>query len=328
MSIAQEAIGSLGVLDTCRALGISRATFYRQQRAQNRLSINRRRAPRRLSSEEESQVLQELTSLRFIDQAVPEIYATLLDEGLYWCSLRTMYRILARHQAVRERRHQVTHPVYQKPELMATGPNQVWSWDITKLRGPAGMHYSLYVVLDIFSRCVVGWIVAEREFGALAECLISETCAKQGIPRDQLILHADRGNAMRSKPVAQLLADLGVTRTHSRPHVSNDNPFSEAQFKTLKYHPTFPERFESLEEAKVFLREFFRWYNHDHRHSGIALMTPDSVHTGEANERWNQRCQVMQQAFQKHPERFVHGEPMPPKPPSEVWINKPIEKAS
>jgi putative transposase len=236
-----------------------------------------------LSQEEKTQVRQVLDSERFQDCAPRQVYATLLDEGEYLCHWRTMYRILDEHGEVRERRNQLQHPVYTKPELLATAPNQLWSWDITKLKGPAKWtYYYLYVVLDVFSRYVVGWMVAEREAANLAEKLIADSCTKQGIEPSQLTLHADRGPSMRSKSVAQLLADLGVTKTHSRPYTANDNPYSESQFKTMKYRPDFPERFDSVVDARSWGREFFRWYNHDHRHSGLGLMTPATVHYGQA----------------------------------------------
>ena len=235
-----------------------------------------------------------------------------------------MYRILNEHQLVSERRNQLRHPTYTKPELLATGPNQLWSWDITKLRGPTKWtYYYLYVILDVYSRYVPGWLIAEHESARLAEHLIAETCAKQAIVPDQLTLHADRGSAMRSKPVALLLADLGVTKTHSRPYVSNDNPYSEAQFKTMKYRPGYPDRFGSIQDARAWARPFFHWYNHEHYHSGLALLTPATVHYGHAQAVLEQRQETLQAAFAAHPERFVRGAPRPPSLPSEVWINKP-----
>lgn len=259
-----------------------------------------------------------------MDKAPAEVYARLLDEGTYYCSIRTMYRILEANHEVRERRNQVRHPAYIKPELLATGPNQVWSWDITKLKGPAKwQNYCLYVIMDIFSRCVVGWMVAERESELLAQRLIADTLRKQGINRDQLVIHADRGAAMRSKPVAQLLAEMGVTKSHSRPHTSNDNPYSEAQFKTLKYHPDFPERFGSLEDARILCRGFFRWYNCEHYHSGIALLTPETVHLGQADVVIQRRSAVLDAAHEAHPERFVRKKPTHPNLPTAAWINPP-----
>ena len=235
-----------------------------------------------------------------------------------------MYRILNEHQEVRERRDQLRHPNYTKPELLATGPNQLWSWDITKLKGPAKWtYYYLYTILDVFSRYVPGWLIAECESATLAKQLIAESCTKQGIEPDQLTLHADRGSAMRSKTVAHLLADLGVTKTHSRPYVSNDNPYSESQFKTMKYRPDFPERFGSIQDARAWARAFFHWYNHEHHHSGLGLLTPVTVHYGQAQAVIEQRRKVLLAAYAAHPERFVRGEPKPPSLPTEVWINKP-----
>jgi putative transposase len=269
-------------------------------------------------------VLEVLHSERFVDVAPKEVFATLLDERVYLCSWRTMYRILARANEVRERRNQLRHPAYTKPELLATKPNEVWSWDITKLLGPAKWTYFyLYVILDIFSRYVVGWMVAERESATLAQRLIDETCDKQGIQPGQLTIHADRGTAMTSKSVALLMADLGVTRTHSRPHVSDDNPYSEAQFKTMKYHPTFPERFGSIQDARAFCRIFFPWYNQEHRHDALALLTPEVVHYGRTEAILEQRRTVLEAAYAAHPERFVRKPPTPEAPPTAAWINPP-----
>jgi putative transposase len=265
-----------------------------------------------------------LNSERFVDCAPRTIYATLLDEQQYLCSWRTMYRILVEADEVCERRNQVRRTGYAAPELLATAPNQLWSWDITKLRGPVRWtYYYLYVILDVFSRAVVGWLIAEREDAELAETLIAETWRKEGIMPQQLIIHADRGSAMTSKVVAQLLADLGVKKTHNRPHVSNDNPFSESQFKTLKYRPSDPDRFGSLVDARQWARAFFAWYNHDHRHSGIALLTPAMVHGGQASRQLAERQRVLDGAYRAHPERFVRGRPVPPALPTAVWINPP-----
>lgn len=274
-------------------------------------------------------MIETLHSDRFVDHAPATIYATLLDEGRYHCSIRTLYRILTAQAAVRERRNQLRHPVYQKPELLATAPNQVWSWDITKLLGPVTWSYFyLYVILDIFSRYVVGWMLAPAESAALAQRLITTTCLKQQIEPGQLTLHADRGSSMTSKPVALLLADLGITKTHSRPYTSDDNPFSEAQFKTLKYRPDFPERFGSLEDARFFCQRFFAWYNSEHRHSGIGLMTPAAVHEGRAATMRDARHQVLRAAYAAHPERFVSKPPQPPRLPHTVWINPPTKQST
>jgi len=269
-------------------------------------------------------VLGVLHSEKFVDKAPQEVYAALLDEGQYVCSIRTMYRLLEASQEVKERRNQLRHPAYQKPELLATAPNQVWSWDITKLLGAVKWTYFyLYVILDIFSRYVVGWMIARGESAVLAEKLIHETCRKQEIQRGQLLIHADRGASMKSKPVALLLSDLGVTKTHSRPHTSNDNPYSEAQFKTLKYRPDFPERFGSLEDARAFCQDFFAWYNFEHHHSGIGLMTPQVVHYGLAQDVFKAREKVLLAAYEAHPERFVRKFPAPLQLPQAVWINPP-----
>jgi putative transposase len=263
-------------------------------------------------------------SERFLDDAPRQVYATLLDEGIYLCHWRTMYRILEAYAEVRERRNHLQYPAYAKPELLATAPNKLYSWDITKLKGPAKWtYYYLYVILDVFSRYVVGWLIAKRESAALAEALIAETCAKQGIEPDQLTIHADRGSSMRSKTVALLLADLGVTKTHSRPYTSTDNPYSEAQFRTLKYRPDYPDRFGSLQDARSWAQAFFHWYNHEHHHSGLGLLTPATVHYGQAEAVRAKRQQVLLEAYAAHPERFVRGVPTPPELPKEVWINKP-----
>jgi putative transposase len=276
-----------------------------------------------LSSQERQQALDLLHSPRFADSSPAQIYATLLDEGCYLCSIRTFYRLLHSHQEVRERRNQLRHPSYQRPELLATAPNQVWSWDITKLRGPIkGSHYSLYVILDIYSRYVAGWLVAEGESKALAERLIRETLTKHSIPPGQLTLHADRGSCMTAQTVAQLLAELEVAKSHSRPHTSNDNPYSEAQFKTLKYCPSFPDRFASIQEARAFCRSFFNWYNNQHRHSGIALITPADVHFDRAQHVLEQRAATLDNAYRAHPERF-NRPPAPKALPDAVWINPP-----
>jgi putative transposase len=288
----------------------------------------RGRQPRALTQQEQQTVLDVLHSDRFADLAPAQIWANLLEESTYFCSVRTMYRILKVHGEVRERRNQLRHPAYTKPELLATRPNEVWSWDITKLKGPVKWTYFyLYVMLDIFSRYVVGWMIADCEASSLAKRLIEESCEKQNIEPGQLTIHADRGPSMKSKPVALLLADLGATKTHSRPHVSNDNPFSEAQFKTLKYRPDFPERFGCIEDSKAFCRDFFAWYNNEHYHSGLNLLTPAMVHYGRAAEIIHCRQQVLDLAYVQHPERFVNKRPVILGPPKEVWINPPVDRA-
>ena len=317
-----------GVAPTCAALGLARATYYRAHRPP-RAAPPARRAPRALTAAERAAVLERLHEPRFVDRAPAEIYAALLDDGQYLCSERTMYRLLAAHAEVRERRNQLRHPMYAAPELLARRPNELWSWDITTLLGPVKWTYFyLYVMLDVFSRFAVGWMLGHRESATLAERFIGETCDRQGIRRQQLTIHADRGSAMTSKPVALLLADLGVTKTHSRPHVSNDNPFSEAQFKTLKYRPDFPERFGSIQDARAFCHSFFAWYNTEHRHGGLGLLTPHDVHYGLADQRRAARATVLAAAYAAHPERFPNGVPQPAACPSEVWINPPRTRAT
>jgi putative transposase len=263
---------------------------------------------------------------RFADLAPAEVWAILLDEGTYLGSQSTFYRLLRAAGETRERRRQAVHPAAVKPELLAVRPDQVWSWDITKLHGPAKWtYYYLYVILDIYSRYAVGWMVATRESAALAEKLIAATCAKQGISRGQLTIHADRGSSMTSKPVTFLLADLGVVQSHSRPHVSNDNPYSEAQFKTLKYRPGFPARFTSIEAARAHCQAFFPWYNTQHRHSGLGLHTAADVHHGNAATIQASRAAVLAAAYHQHPERFVRKPPAPPHLPGTSWINPPEE---
>ena len=317
----------VGTKAACEALGISRASLYRQKETRQTPIVEpaKRSAPARaLGPEEKRRVIELMHSERFMDKAPQEIHATLLDEGIYLCSTRTMYRILEERGELKERRNQLCHPIYEKPELLAEAPNQVWSWDITKLLGPVKWsYYYLYVILDIFSRYVVGWMLASRESATLAQRLIEETCGKQGIQPGQLTVHADRGSSMTSKPVVFLLADLGITKTHSRPHTSNDNPFSEAQFKTLKYRPDFPKRFGSIEDARSFCQNFFIWYNQEHRHSGISLLTPEMLHYGQAQQVLMARHAVMTSAYGVHPERFVHGAPSPMILPKAAWINPP-----
>jgi len=328
MSAAYALSRDVGKKPACEALRVPRATFYRHMTREldtPKENSSRPVPPLALSSEQRQSVVDILHSERFQDKAPYEVYATLLDEGQYYCSIRTMYRILtSEHGCVKERRrrHQRTH--YKKPELLATGPNQVWSWDITKLKGPVKWTYFyLYVIMDIFSRYVVGWMVAHREQDALAKRLIEQSCLKQNIESGQLTVHADRGSSMKSKAVAHLLADLGITKTHSRPHVSNDNPYSESQFKTLKYCPAFPERFGSIQDSRAFCQPFFNWYNKEHRHSGIALMTPQQVHYGMDKKVFNFRSQVLSTAFRRNPIRFKGKMPKPYELPEAVWINKP-----
>ena len=326
MTAALELAARVGVAPACRALGLARATFYRRQRHVSGHRQPRQTPARALDRAERERVLDVLASPRFVDRSPGEVVATLLDEGRYLCSERTMYRVLAAERPVRERRDQLGHPHYAKPELLATAPNQVWSWDIARLLGPERWTYFyLYVLLDIFSRYVVGWMVAERETAALGARLIEDSCLKQDIQPQLLTLHSDRGAPMTAKCTAQLLADLGVTRSLGRPQVSDDNPFSEAQFKTLKYHPGFPGRFDDIQAAIAFCRTFFPWYNREHRHAGIAMLTPGDVHHGRAERILEQRHRTLHDARTRHPERFVHGPPKPQTLPHKVRINPPVE---
>jgi len=315
----------IGTRPASRAPGASPATIYRRRRPPApKPRRPRPKPPRSLSEAERDAVLETSHGERLRDSSPAAVWATLLDEGRYLCSERTMYRLLTGRGSSRERRDQLTHPPYEKPELLAKRPNELWSWDISRPKGPAKWtSYHLYVILDVFSRYVVGWTVQERESAKVAEALIAQACEQQGIRRDRLTLHADRGSSMRSRPVAFLLADLGVTKTHSRPHTSNDNPYSEAHFKTLKYRPAFPARFDSLEHTRAFCRSFFRWYNHEHRHSGIGLMTPESIHHGRAKQAHTARRAVLAAAYAANPERFVRKAPTPPTLPTAAWINKP-----
>ena len=316
-----------GIRPVCAALGVPRATYYRKLRPWH--GPRRWTSPRALSPSERTVVLGALHEPRFCELAPAEVYATLLDEGRYLCSERTMYRVLAANREVRERRDQLRHPAYAAPELLATAPNQLWSWDITKLLGPTTWsYYYLYAVLDVFSRYVVGWMVADCESATLAKKLFIATCERQGIEPGQLTLHADRGSSMKSKCLALTLADLGVTKTHSRPHVSNDNPYSESHFKTLKYRPDFPARFGCLEDARAFCKDFFDWYNLEHHHAGLALLTPYDVHHHLADAKLAQRAVVLASAFAAHPERFVRRFPVPTAPPTAAWINKPVALAA
>jgi putative transposase len=319
----------LGVRAACAALGEAPARWYRRHRqGPPRPKPDRIRAPqpRALTEVERKEVRRVLDSDEHVDQAPATVYAKLLDEGVYLASVSTMYRVLREHDEVRERRRQATHPAATKPELLATKPNQVYSWDITKLLGPAKWTwYYLYVLIDIYSRYVPGWMLAHAENAHLAEALLADTITKQGVTRDQLTLHADRGSPMTAKPVAFLLADLGVTKSHSRPHCSNDNPYSEAQFRTLKYRPDFPERFGSFADAHAHCQRFFRWYNDEHRHSGIGYHTPADVHSGRAELVRVHRAGVLDAAYVAHPERFVRKPPVPPELPTAAWINEPIE---
>jgi putative transposase len=335
--VTDEAIALLapriGTRAACAASGVPQATWYRRHRASPVLPrpapvLHHDRAqPRALAAAERRAILDMLHSARFADTAPAEAWATLLDEGIYLGSVSTYYRVLREAGESRERRAQAAHPAAVKPELAATGPNQVYSWDITKLHGPAKWtYYYLYVILDIYSRYAVGWMVATRESAVLAEKLIAAACGKQAITRGQLSIHADRGSSMTSKPVALLLADLGITQSHSRPHVSNDNPYSEAQFKTLKYRPGFPRRFDSIEAARAHCQDFFPWYNDEHRHGGLGLHTAADIHYGRAEAVQAARAIILAAAYADHPERFVRKPPAPPAIPDGSWINPPEQK--
>ena len=317
---------SVGIRRACEVLGVSRATWYRARKPRSAVGA-RPRPPLALQPGEIEAALAVLHSERFIDLSPRAVHATLLEQNRYLGSVSTFYRLLASRNQSRERRAQRRHPRYARPELLATAPNQLWSWDITKLKGPAKwVYFLLYVILDVFSRCVVGWMVAHRESSELANRLISHACRAHRIPPGQLTPHADRGSSMKSKPVALLLADLGVTKTHSRPHVSNDNPYSEAQFKTLKYRPEFPDRFGSIEDARAHCKAFFHWYNHEHRHSGIAMFTPADVHRGLIEPRLRARQNTLDAAFRAHHNRFKGSPPVAQRPPNQVWINQPIPR--
>jgi putative transposase len=328
IAVVEERRAQVGVGPLCAALGLARATFYRRRGGPppGPGAPRDRRPPRQaLTGADRAAVLTLLHEERYADLPPAQVWAQVLDAGqVPPCSIRTMYRVLAANAEVRERRNVLRHPAYHKPELLATGPNQVWSWDITKLLGPVKWtYYYLYVLLDIFSRYVVGWLLARHEAAALAKVLIAESCERQRIDPGQLTLHADRGPSMTSQPVALLLATLGVVPSHSRPHVSDDNPFSEAQFKTLKYRPDFPARFGAYEDAETFCRRFFPWYNTEHRHGALGLMTPHDIHYGLAAAKWQQRAEVLRAAYAAHPERFPRGVPVPPSLPTAAWINKP-----
>jgi putative transposase len=317
----------IGVRAACRATGRSQASHYRRHRqspAPPRPPHRAQTQPRSLTAVERDTVRALLNSPEFVDKAPATVFHELLDEGVYLASVSSMYRILRAHNEVRERRRQAVHPARVKPELVATQANQVWSWDITKLHGPAKWSYfHLYVIIDVYSRYTVGWLIADRESSALAEQLLADTITKENIDRNTLTIHADNGASMASKPVAFLLADLGVTKSHSRPHTSNDNPFSESQFRTLKYRPDFPATFANLQQARAFCRQFFDWYNRQHRHSGIAWHTPHNVHHGHAAGVHAMRADVLSAAYARNTERFVHGHPRPTDLPTAEWINKP-----
>lgn len=325
MAAIEELAQRIPVSQACAAFGFPRSSLYRKRQPKEPTAKTPRPTPTRaLSADEQMTVREVLNSERFADQSPYEVYATLLDEGIYYCSIRTMYRMLQASAEVQERRNQLRHPTYARPELLATGPNQLWSWDITKLRGPATwQYYYLYVILDVFSRYVVGWLLDDHESADLAEYLIGESCRNQGLEPNQLTLHADRGAAMTAKSLAQFLADLRIDQSHSRPYTPDDNPFSEAQFKTMKYRPDYPQRFDSQAHAHTWAKAFFPWYNNEHHHLTLGLLTPATVHYGRAPLVIAQRQTTLAVAFGLHPERFVKGEPKPLALPDAVWINPP-----
>lgn len=316
----------VGTKKACNGFGIPRSSYYYWKNPDSKTVLHRdRKLPDfAYTNAEKHEILNVMNSDIYMNQTPYEIYASQLDEGKYICSVRTMYRILSENDQVKERRKIRMSTNYKKPELLATKSNQIWTWDITKLKGPEKWTYFyLYVMIDIFSRFVVGWMVAFRELSSLAKEFITETYKRQNIKRDQLTIHADRGTSMKSQPVAFLLSDLGVTKSHSRPYVSNDNPYSESHFKTMKYRPEFPERFNSLAEAREFCRSFFDWYNKDHYHSGIGFLTPESIHYGFAENILENRKKVLLNAFEKNPKRFRSKKPKLKNLPKSVWINKP-----
>lgn len=323
-AIAQELSDVVGIAPACQALGVPRSRLYPRPQA----SLSPHPTPvHALSAQERAEVRAVMNSERFMDRAPRQIYAALLDEGTYLCHWRSMYRILHDFSEVQERRNQRKHPAYQKPELLAEAPNQVWSWDITKLRGPAKWtHFALYTVIDIFSRFIVGWMIAERESAELARQLIATAAANQHIQPEQLTLHADNGKPMKAKTLALLLSDLGIEKSHSRPYVSDDNPFSEAHFKTVKYHPDYPDRFGCVQDARAWARPLFHWYNYEHYHTGLNLLTPATVHYGQAEAVRQQRQAVLAAAYAQFPQRFVRGEPIVKAAPDAVWINPPIQR--
>lgn len=311
-----------GTKALCDAFTLPRSSFYRSQKPVLKTAF-KHRSPRRIVDEKRSGILSILNSRRFCDRAPAEIYATLLDEGTYLCAVRTMYRILKEKCQNRLRRQREPRNL-TRPELLANKPNQLWSWDVTKLKSPfKWTYFYLYKILDVFSRYVVGWTVSYSETAEMAKALIGDTCLKQEIIPDTLTVHGDNGSIQTAHTVGQLLIDLCVAKTHSRPHVSNDNPYSESAFKTLKYHPEYPGLFGSIEDATSYCRDFFRWYNCEHRHSGIAMLTPEQVHYGEHEKILTKREIVLQKAFVEHPERFVKGMPKVQQLPENVWINKP-----
>lgn len=325
MTVIERNKSQFPITVLCETLGVNRSTWYNHLAPKT--TPEGRTPPRKLAESERAEVLRTLNSETFQNESVPTVYAKLLDKETYLCSQRTMYRILKDQKQTRPRRHEREHPNYHKPQLVATGPNQVWSWDITRLKGPKSwIFYELYVVIDIYSRCIVSWCLSEHESGEQAKALIKAACIREGINKHQLTVHSDRGRAMRSKQLSDLYGELGIIRSLNRPRVSNDNPYSESQFKTLKYRPDYPDRFGSIEDARTHLRAFFEWYNTEHRHSGIAMMPPAEVHAGRSEEIRRKRQTILRKAHQRHPERFVRGIPQAKGVPEKVWINEPVSE--
>lgn len=328
MEAAKQLAQIVGVKEACEALNVPRSSYYYEPKQSPPQSVLERTSSRAYTPEERDDILGMLVSHRFMDLPPRAVYARLLDEGKYYCSVSTMYRILRENKLVRERRNQRRHPTYVKPRLVATRSNQVWTWDVTRLPGPTpGTTYALYVILDLYSRYVVAWAIAPTESAAYAEQFLQDAIREHGIEPEQLILHSDRGAAMTSMKVSQLLGKLGVIKSFSRPRTSNDNPYSESQFKTMKYRPGFPKRFGSIEDAIEICREFFRWYNNEHYHTGLALLTPHQVHHGRTEEVIKQRNQVLAEAYARNPQRFVRKPPTAAEPADEVWINNPAKEA-
>jgi len=328
MALTTELAAKVGVRRACRALGLPSASYYRQQSPPATAEPRARKcppSPRALSADEEQAVLDVLHEERFVDRSPAHVEAALLDDGKWLCSERTMYRILSKHGEVKERRNQRQHPKYAIPRLCATGPNQVWTWDTSRIRGPGrGQWYYLYVLLDLFSRKVVGWTLSRRLRAVVAAHLLEETLKREGVSPWEITIHNDRGGEFLAKDIVKLMELLDMTRSLSRPRTSNDNPHSESSFKTMKYHPEYPGGFAEYEDAWAYFGKYFDWYNHEHRHSGIAYLTPHSVHVGLGAETLDRRAVVKQAAFERTPNRFVHGSPVRAELPDEVWINKPV----
>jgi putative transposase len=325
MQTVETLTAVVGVQAACEALAVPRSSLYAARQPRPETAPRPAGPPANaLTPAEKAAVLGELNSARFADQTPYEVYPQLLDDGRYLCSLRGMYRILAENQAVRDRRDHLRHPVRPAPQVVARRPNQVWVWDITRLLGTLKYQcFYLYLVLDLFSRFIVGWLIAEKQSGDYAEQLLAASYRRFQLTPKQLTVHSDNGGPMTAKPVEWLFSDLGIQASLSRPHVANDNPHAEAGFKTLKYHPTYPDRFDDLAHAGRWMRDFEQWYCYQHHHSALGLMTPAAVHFGTADQLWDKRQAVLHAAYQAHPERFSRGQPVPPRWPAEVWINAP-----